>query len=111
MVAGQLSPSGSTLRVSFWYRKADGKKLHPRFIMTEYGGVQVDYGLDEGDSVGDTTIVSLMDHDLWQVVRGDYGLDPARAPAFDKSPEKGEGSRLGAKLISIKADSRWRSDS
>jgi len=82
-----LVPKGSTLRVCFWYRKSGGKKLHPRFILTEYGGVQVDYGLDEGDSGGDTTIVSLMDHDLWQVVRGDYGLGPGRAPAFETASD------------------------
>lgn len=80
-------PVGNTLRVRFWCRKPGGKRLHPRFILTELGGVQYDYGLDEGDSPRDTTIVCLMDDDLWQVVRGDYGLDPARAPAFATAPD------------------------
>jgi len=28
-----------------------------------------------------------MDHDLWQVVRGDYGLDAACTPAFDTASD------------------------
>ena len=76
-------PTGCTLRVRFWYRRQDGKRLHPRFVMTEYGGLQYDYGLDEGDSTNDTTIVSLMDADVWQTVRADYGLVAGTAPAFD----------------------------
>jgi hypothetical protein len=67
-----LIPAGSRLTVYFWQRKPGGKKLHPRFILTELGGLQPDYGLDEGDAEGDTTIVSLMDEAIWQKVRGDF---------------------------------------
>lgn len=67
-----LIPIGSRLTVFFWQRKPGGKKLHPRFILTELGGLQLDYGLDEGDAEGDTTIVALMDETVWQTVRGDF---------------------------------------
>ena len=73
-------PGGSVLRAFHWLRKTGGKKLHPRFILTERGGLQYDYGLDEGDSPGDTTIVTLMDHDLWEAVRADYSQP---SPSFD----------------------------
>jgi hypothetical protein len=67
-----LIPSGTKLKAFFWLRKPEGKRLHPRFILTEMGGLQPDYGLDEGDAVGDTTIVSLMSENVWQTARSDY---------------------------------------
>jgi hypothetical protein len=39
-------PTGCTLRVRFWYRRPDGKRLRPRFVLTECGGLQYHYGLD-----------------------------------------------------------------
>jgi len=75
-----LIPKGTTLQVFHWLGRPDGKRLHPRFILTERGGLQYDYGLDEGDGPGDTTIVTLMDHDLWQTVRADYCCP---SPCFD----------------------------
>jgi hypothetical protein len=48
------------------------------------GGLQYDYGLDEGDGPGDTTIVTLMDHGLWQTVRNDL-TNPS--PSFDITPD------------------------
>lgn len=67
-----LIPTGTKLKVFFWLRKPGGKRLHPRFIFTELGGLQPDYGLDEGESDKDTTIISLMSEDVWQMVRADY---------------------------------------
>jgi len=77
-------PSGSVLRAFHWLRKPGGKKFHPRFLLTERGGLHYDYGLDEGDSPGDTTIVTLIDQDLWQTVRADF-TDPS--PSFDITPD------------------------
>jgi hypothetical protein len=67
-----LIPTGSILKVFFWLRKLGGKRLHPRFILTELGGLQPDYGLDEGDSAQDTTIISLMSEEVWRTARADY---------------------------------------
>jgi len=67
-----LVPAGTTLEIFFWIRRPGGKRLHPRFILTEVGGLQPDYGLDEGDSVGDTTIVALMAESVWETARADY---------------------------------------
>jgi len=67
-----LIPVGNTLHLFFWQRKVDGKRIHARYIMTELGGLQPDHGLDEGDALGDTTIVSLLAEDVWTTVRGDY---------------------------------------
>jgi hypothetical protein len=75
----EVVPTGTTVRLHFWLRKTGGEKLHPRFLLTELGGIQFDYGLDAGDAPGDTTIVTLMDHDLWQAVRADYTVP---SPSF-----------------------------
>ena len=67
-----LIPAGNTLHVFFWQRKPGGKRIHPRDILTELGGLQPDYGLDEGDAPRDTTVVALMDETIWETVRGDH---------------------------------------
>lgn len=64
-------PRGFALTVFFWTARASGEELHPRFLLTEYGGIQYDYGLDEG-RLGETTIVSLLSDSLWRQLRQDY---------------------------------------
>ena len=75
-----LIPAGTVAKVYFWARRPGGKRLHPRFILTDIGGIQPDYGLDEGDSLNDTTIVALLGHEVWQLVKADY-CHPS--PSFD----------------------------
>lgn len=77
-------PSGSVLRVFHWLHKTGGKRFHPRFLLTERGGLHYDFGLDEGDSPGERTIVTLMDQDLWATVRTDYSCP---SPSYDINPD------------------------
>jgi hypothetical protein len=77
-------PSGSTLRIFIWSRKTNGEKMHPRFLLTEFGGLQYDYGLDEGKGGEERTIVTLLDHDLWQDLRRDYSEGGS---TFELGPE------------------------
>jgi hypothetical protein len=67
-----LMPTGNRLIVFFWQRQPGGKKMHPRYILTELGGLQPDFGLDEGDAPGDTTEVALLGETIWEKTRGDY---------------------------------------
>jgi hypothetical protein len=64
-------PAGTTLRVCFWEQKPGGERLHARFLLTEQGGLQYDYGLDEA-GLGERTIVTLLQHSLWEQIRRDY---------------------------------------
>jgi hypothetical protein len=73
-------PAGATLRVHFWSERAGGEKLHPRFLLTELGGLKFDYGLDEGEGPSDTTWVMLMDQGMWETVRRDYSRP---SPSFE----------------------------
>jgi hypothetical protein len=47
--------------------------MHPRFVLTERGGIQFDYGIDEGQGPGDTTHVILLEHDVFLQRKDAYG--------------------------------------
>lgn len=55
-----------------------GDQLHPRYVLTDMGGIRIDVGLDEGEE-GETTDISLLDWPLYQQRWKDYG----ESPAFD----------------------------
>jgi hypothetical protein len=44
-----LVPASTTLRVYFWSQNPGGLGLHPRFLLTDLGGIHFENGLDEGD--------------------------------------------------------------
>ncbi len=67
----QSLPSNVSVTVHFWHRLPGGEKLHARYLLTELGGLQFDYGLDIGEP-GETTVVTLLDHSHWAEVREDY---------------------------------------
>lgn len=52
-----------------WKCKEEGENLHARYILSNRGGIQFDYGLDEGD--GTTTWTRLSD-ELWIQCRQHY---------------------------------------
>ena len=62
-----LSPlvtSGVRMTVFFW--KAAAENLHPRFLLTDVGGLQYDYGLDRGHVATETSIVILQTPTRWK---------------------------------------------
>jgi hypothetical protein len=74
-----LIPQGSSMKVYIWDQKNIGDKLHPRYILTEFGGIRFEVGLDEGRK-GETTDVSLLDHSHYEDRWRDYQKETA---AFD----------------------------
>jgi len=79
-----IVPENVILRVCLWQRRSDGERMHGRFLLAESGGLQYDYGLDEGDSPNEQTVVTLMDDALFRQVRADY--EPRTSP-FDLRPD------------------------
>lgn len=63
-LAGGMPP-GSKLKVCRWDQKHRGDFFHSRYILSEKGGLRIDWGLD-GGRPGERTDVSLMDEALWQ---------------------------------------------
>src|SRR6266404_2926369 len=70
----RLLPRCTELRLVRWQQRDGGAKMHARYVLTEFGGVRFDYGLDEGDH-GETTDVVLLDRcrhkELWQSFKAD----------------------------------------
>ena len=59
-----LVNSGVRMTVFFWKRAAEN--LHPRFLLTDVGGLQYDYGLDQGHDDTETSIVILQTPTRWR---------------------------------------------
>jgi hypothetical protein len=62
----EILPQGVSLKLHRWTRRHDQSDFfHGRYILTERGGIRIDWGLDQGRS-GETTDITLMDDGLWQ---------------------------------------------
>jgi hypothetical protein len=78
-----LVPANTTLRVYFWSQNPGGLGLHPRFLLTDLGGIHFENGLDEGDP-GEATLVKPLTHEVWQKCRAFYCKTSA---AFTVAPD------------------------
>ena len=63
-------PVGMSMRIIRWKGIPDGLDLHPRFILTEVGGVHIDSGLDERR--GADTIITPLNQNLWRTCWNEY---------------------------------------
>jgi hypothetical protein len=66
-----LVPAGVTLEVFFWSQMPGGLGMHPRFLLTDLGGMHFENGLDEGEP-GEKTLVKPLTHEIWQQCRSIY---------------------------------------
>lgn len=87
----KIVPKDFTLKIMRWNRSFGGDKPHPRYVLTEMGGIRYDYGLDEWEGKGQTTTdVSLLD----PVVHGqrwkDYHKSDTTFDCIDEIEIKGE---------------------
>jgi hypothetical protein len=78
-----LVPARATLRVYFWSQNPGGLALHPRFLLTDIGGIHFENGLDEGDP-GEATLVRPLSHEVWQKCRA---LFCRQSAAFTLAPD------------------------
>lgn len=66
---------GTTITFIRWQEKsAGGDSLHPRYILTELGGIRFEHGLDE-EPGGPTADVSLLEAGLYKTRWNDYQKD------------------------------------
>jgi hypothetical protein len=65
----KVLPTGSSIKLKLWTDRSVGKDFfHARYILTERGGIRIDWGLDQsksGEKTEQKTDVSLLDHDMW----------------------------------------------
>ncbi len=69
-------PAGWGVSVCYWKKLPTGGKPHARFLLTEYGGIFYEHGIDEGDG---ETLVTLLEENVWESVFQTFhsGLLPA----------------------------------
>ena len=60
----KLLPVGVKLKIVRWDQFPHGDFFHARIILTEKGGIRIDWGLDSG-KIGETTLVSLLSDSIW----------------------------------------------
>lgn len=84
-ILSEKLPRGLTLKVVFWSPKPKGENLHPRFVLTDQGGLKYDYGFDEGDSPVETTIIDLISKVLHSQIWKEYDISGG---TFDLDPDK-----------------------
>lgn len=74
----KLSPllrSDWKLRVHLWTRGRE--KMHPRYLLTDRGGIQIDHGWDEGEQDTETTPIMLLSRARWEQEMERYKLGSA----------------------------------
>lgn len=84
-----LVPAGVEIHLFRWDKKAKGEGIHARYILTERGGIRIDWGLDTGRE-GETTDVTLMDENLWKKRLEDYYETSETFDLMDKVCIKGK---------------------
>jgi len=66
-----------------WDFKESGDRMHPRYFLTERGGIRFDYGFAEGNA-GETTDVQLLNDELYLARWNDYQPNSAAFNLRDK---------------------------
>ena len=72
------APNGLRIVVRRLAEKADGEKLHNRYILTNLGGIHFGIGLDDGKE-GQTDDLSLLDRDAYERRWSQYSGEPPAA--------------------------------
>ena len=90
----QIVPKGYSLKIIRWDEKYGGDKPHPRYVLTEIGGIRYDYGLDEWDGVGEgkTTDVSILDPLVYEQRWKDYHSETTNFDLVDEIILEGNSS-------------------
>lgn len=77
-IQGALLPflpdmGGVPMVLARWRSLAEsGERMHPRYILTEVGGLNFEYGLDEGRKEGERTDVTVLPEDVYSRRKEDY---------------------------------------
>ena len=85
---GGVVPVGLQLTVVRWHDARDGARMHARFLLTERGGIQVDYGFDV--RAGGTTHVTLLEERFFDEVWRAFTRATARYGFVDEIVLHGE---------------------
>ena len=62
----QIAPAGLQITMYLWRERANGQRLHNRYILTDLGGVSFQHGLDCGRD-GETDDLARLDSDQYSI--------------------------------------------
>lgn len=83
-----IVPHGIEIIFIRWKQRDGGESLHPRYVLTDRGGVRIEHGLDEGNE-GETTDISLLDEALYRQRWADFQKATAAFEFVDEVVVKG----------------------
>lgn len=85
----RIIPAGAEIYLFRWDIIPKGEGIHARYVLTERGGVRIDWGLDTG-SDGQTTDITLLDDSLWKKRWEEYHEPSKTFDFIDKICVKGK---------------------
>ncbi len=83
-----IIPAGLSIKFIRWSDAQTEAELHPRYVLTDLGGVRIEHGLDEKPG-GANTDVSLLDQQLWNARWADYQRDSSPFSFADETTAVG----------------------
>jgi len=85
----QVIPDGQSILFKRWRQMEQGEQLHPRYILTDRGGLRFEGGLDAGQ-VGETIDVSILSASMYQQRWNDFQDATAAFELIDQLLIEGE---------------------
>ena len=85
--ADEHLPSGWTIKVFHWEKLETGGTLHARYILSDIGGIDYNWGTDEDPN--EQTQVSLLDDSFWEILYKRFSWPSDHTPeTFISHPER-----------------------
>jgi hypothetical protein len=79
----RILPSSLSMHIFRWQQQSQGDTLHPRYLLTERGGIRIEHGLDESNNSSETTDISLLDVSLYNERWNDYHISTSSFQCAD----------------------------
>lgn len=83
-----IIPRYLEVRFVRWEQLEAGDMLHARYILTDLGGISVEWGLDEGDD-GETTDIKILDREIYEQRWASFQKDAGIYKYVDEYTVKG----------------------
>jgi hypothetical protein len=81
-----LLPDGMQVLLYRWENMPRKERMHPRYVLTDLGGIRYDYGLDAPKEESQTTDVQLLTPNIYEKRWDDYQVGRSPFKLHDGSP-------------------------
>ena len=83
-----ILPCDMEVKFIRWKQRENGEKLHARYVLTEYGGISIEVGLDEGND-GETTDIKILSDEIYKKRWTSFQKNSDTYEYVDEFPLKG----------------------